>query len=100
MTNIEVCREHIDNVAELEKDQCDINSKAIKKFDDYKEAYMHLNNADEALENKAKDFDNWLDGLSGAIDNCGKDISDIRRIVNSSEYGTHGNSRGDKFDGD
>lgn len=62
--------ELIHNVAELEKDQVDINSKVAKKLDDYKEAYMHLDNADEALERRIKALEN--------------SVNDIRRIVNNS----------------
>lgn len=59
--------ELIHNVAELEKDQCDINSKVTKRLDDNKEAHMHLNNADDALERRIEFLEKKCKGIGSIV---------------------------------
>ena len=65
------------------KQMSDLGSELDEYIDDYKEAYKHLDNADEALERRIKAINHRMSDLSGAIDNCVKNITDLAKELDN-----------------
>lgn len=70
--------ELIHNVAELEKDQVDINSKVLKKFDDY-------NEADEALEKRIKDMNVRMSLFARELDTYEEAYKQLRTNLDNND---------------